>query len=386
MSTDPRHGMFILQGDRLIGLDETPYDSEGLLQRFLAQYPDLLAGHQIDPQVPRRWLLIDREVGIPDAPEGGGRWSLDHLFLDQDAVPTLVEVKRSTDTRIRREVVGQVLEYAANALAYLPVERIRGVFEAQCAKAGQEPAEVLAVFLGEGADGESYWDQVAENVRVRRLRLVFAADEIPPELERIVEYLNEQMRTTEVLAVELKQYRGGDLTTLVPRVLGRTSEAIATKQKWIPGAKWDWDRFATALGASSGIDAVRRARLLYDWGQARTDVWWGNGTRFGGFVPIYTDASGVRHQLFEVWTNGLIEIYFKYLGGKGPFVAPELRSELRERLVAIPGVEIPVSALGKLPNIQLASLDDAGTRRIAKTFDWVISTIAGGPHRRGRSG
>lgn len=37
---------------------------------------------------------------------------MDHLFVDQDAIPTLVEVKRSSDTRIRREVVGQLLEYS----------------------------------------------------------------------------------------------------------------------------------------------------------------------------------------------------------------------------------------------------------------------------------
>jgi hypothetical protein len=30
------------------------------------------------------------------ASERAGRWSLDHLFLDQDAIPTLVEVKRGT--------------------------------------------------------------------------------------------------------------------------------------------------------------------------------------------------------------------------------------------------------------------------------------------------
>jgi len=29
-------------------------------------------------------------------------WALDHLLLDQDAIPTLVEVKRSSDTRIRK--------------------------------------------------------------------------------------------------------------------------------------------------------------------------------------------------------------------------------------------------------------------------------------------
>jgi hypothetical protein len=38
--------------------------------------------------------------------------------LDQDAIPAIVEVKRSTDTRIRREVVGQMLDYAANSVVY----------------------------------------------------------------------------------------------------------------------------------------------------------------------------------------------------------------------------------------------------------------------------
>ncbi len=41
-----------------------------------------------------------------------------------------MEVKRSTDMRIRREVVGQMLDYAANALSYWRVETIRGHFEA----------------------------------------------------------------------------------------------------------------------------------------------------------------------------------------------------------------------------------------------------------------
>jgi hypothetical protein len=60
----------------------------------------------------------------------GNRWSVDHLFLDQDAIPTIVEVKRSSDTRIRREVVGQMLDYAANAVVYWAVEAIRAEFEA----------------------------------------------------------------------------------------------------------------------------------------------------------------------------------------------------------------------------------------------------------------
>jgi hypothetical protein len=107
-------GIFLLKGETLVEMREQMYDSEDLLQRWLAKYPDLLAGDQLAGS-PRRWLLVKREAGIPDRDAGGSRWSLDHLFIDQEAVPTLVEVKRN-DTRIRREVVGQMLDYAANGV------------------------------------------------------------------------------------------------------------------------------------------------------------------------------------------------------------------------------------------------------------------------------
>src|SRR4051812_9636789 len=108
---------------------EQPYEAEEVLQRLLADFPNLLAGDQDDQ--PRRWLLVQRELGIGDAQESPNRWAIDHLFLDQDGVPTLVEVKRSSDTRLRREVVGQLLDYAANASAFWGVEKLRTAFEAR---------------------------------------------------------------------------------------------------------------------------------------------------------------------------------------------------------------------------------------------------------------
>ncbi|MBS1252773.1 MAG: hypothetical protein MAG451_01815 [Anaerolineales bacterium] len=111
--------IYLLQEDgTLQSLSEQPYGSEDLLQMLLEKYPDLLAGDQIDESEPRRWLLVSREAGVPSEEDGYDQWSLDHLFLDQDGIPTLVEVKRSSDTRIRREVVGQMLDYAANAVVY----------------------------------------------------------------------------------------------------------------------------------------------------------------------------------------------------------------------------------------------------------------------------
>ena len=80
-------------------LTATDYVKEGELQEYLVRYPYLLPGDQIDPETPRRWLLVAREMGVPGDTDETGRWSLDHLFLDQDGIPTFVECKRATDTR-----------------------------------------------------------------------------------------------------------------------------------------------------------------------------------------------------------------------------------------------------------------------------------------------
>ena len=64
-------------------------------------------------------------------------------------------------------------------------------------------------------------ENVATNISARRMRLLFVADDIPDPLERVVEFLNAEMTNIEALAVEIKQFRGEQTQTLVPRVLGR---------------------------------------------------------------------------------------------------------------------------------------------------------------------
>ena len=72
-------------------------------------------------------------------------------------------------------------------------------------------------------DANEFWQRVETNLRAARLRLLFVADGIPDELTRVVEFMNEQMPGIEVLAVEIKQFRGAAGQTLVPRVIGRTA-------------------------------------------------------------------------------------------------------------------------------------------------------------------
>jgi len=265
----------IQQDNKLVPMSEHDYDSEDLLQTLLEEYPSVLAGDQIDAAAPRSWLLLKRELGVPKEEGGGIWWALDHLFLDQDAVPTLVEVKRSTDTRIRREVVGQMLDYAANAVVYWPIETIRAEFEAHRRARGVDPSEVISEFLA-GADEEEFWHRAKTNLQAGKIRIVFVADRIPSELRRIVEFLNGQMDPAQVLAVEIRQYVGGDLKTLVPRVIGLTAEADQKKSGTRASRPWDERSFMELLGEKHADD-IAVAKKILEWADTRSElqIWWG---------------------------------------------------------------------------------------------------------------
>ena len=368
--------IYLLKEDStLLAMEETTYDSENLLQKLLADHPDLLAGDQIDAEEPRRWLLVTREMAVPGEQDGAGRWSLDHLFLDQDAIPTLVEVKRSSDTRIRREVIGQMLDYAANAVAYLPVEEIKAKFESRCKDDGVVPEAELAEFLGEGQDASTFWQSVKTNLQAGRVRLLFIADEIPPELRRVVEFLNSQMDPAEVLAIEVKQFVGENLKTLVPRVLGQTEKALGRKivDRGEP-RKWNEASFFLDLSQRRGEQEAAVARRLLEWATKHNlRIWWGEGKKDGSFFPMYNNKFG-KNFLFSVWTYGSVELQFQHMK-KPPFAEEGKRKELAQRLSAI-GLSIPEETLKKRPTFGLSLLLEPGRLdKFLEAFDWMLTEI-----------
>lgn len=370
--------IYLLQPDgQLLAMSEQPYDSEALLQKLLVDYPDLLAGDQVDPETPRRWLLVSREMAVPSEEAGGGRWSLDHLFLDQDGVPTLVEVKRSSDSRIRREVVGQMLDYAANGVVYWPMERIRAAFEAACLPA--DAAETLRAFLGPDQDPEEFWARTKTNLQAGKIRLIFLADVIPPELRRVVEFLNRQMDPAEVLAVEIRQYVSGGMRSLVPRVLGHTSES--EQRKAAPARaerQWDEQSYFEHLASQVPPTQVEVARKLLEWARRNTTrVWWGKGQRAGSFVPV-AHHNGTDHQLFAVWSTGTVEVYFQWFATKPVFADEAKRLDLLARLNSIDTVNLGSDVITRRPNIPLADFVSPGAvDRLLSVFDWYISEIRG---------
>jgi len=341
-------GISLVQGERLVELTEEGFASEDFLQSLLATHPSLLAG-DLMAATPRRWLLISREASLPSEDEGPRRWSLDHLFVDQDAVPTLVEVKRSSDSRIRREVVGQMLDYAANAVVYWPVERLRATFEASD---GAE--ERLRDFLDPDVEPDAFWEQAGTNLKAGKVRLIFVADEIPPELRRIVEFLNTQMNPADVLAVEIKQYVGEGLRTLVPRVIGQTAEAQMRKGR-PEGRQWDEASFLDEIERRQGSAEAQVARQIVEWSRSHLPRFaWGKGASMGSFQPAL-DQGGHAYWPFFIWTYGRIEIQFQYMTGMPPFNEDAKRLEFLRRLNEVSGVQIPDDAIDRKSSLAIGT-------------------------------
>lgn len=225
----------IKDDDELVEMPEKKYTAEFDFQNLIGEYPDLIPGDQIDSENPRRWLHVGKEVSFPLV--GGVNIYLDHLFLDQDGIPTLVEIKRSEDNRLNREVTAQVIEYGVNLLLAMDVNGLKERVESN------DNAN-LDDFLNDNED--EFWKKVDENLKAENIRLLIVADEIPQRLQNVLEFVNRKMETVEILGVEIKQYTTEDIKTLVPRVIGQSIEA-QTKKSSIIEPRLNYETFFETL-------------------------------------------------------------------------------------------------------------------------------------------
>ena len=355
-------------------MSAAPYDSESLLQELLAKYPDLLAGDQIDTERPRRWLLVAREMSIPAEQDGSGRWSLDRLFIDQDAIPTLVEVKRSTDTRIRREVVGQMLDYAANGVAHWPVEEIITQFKLTCGRDGIDADDRLARFLGCDKPADDFWSGVQTNLQAGRIRMVFVADVIPDELRRVVDFLGRQMDPAKIVAVEIKQYRGEGLQTLVPRVVSQSIPPVKRTQRSSGPATISEKEFLDAYIKLLGEAALPSVMEFLSWAESaglrhefrRSDV-------RTEYRPALAWESMDLHP-FSLNGKGLLVFLMRQLVQFPPFNSMDNREELRHRLETIPTFAMMDGGMEGFPRIDTTQLENGPANpELRDTLAWMIN-------------
>lgn len=294
------------------------------LQAILLRNLDLLPGDQIDPANPRQWLLVKREMPVPDPNTGEDRWSIDFLLADQDGIPTFVECKRFMDTRARREVVGQVLEYVANGHFYWTKELMRDFAEAAAQETGRTLDDAVRSIAPGIETPDLFFERMQENLREAQVRIVFFMEESPMELRSLVDFLNKQMERSEVLLVEARQYRinGRDDRVVVPTLFGYTEQArqvkrtvtVNTAAERTERRKWDEATFFADAQSKLKTEQFRLVSQLYQ--QCLSDgckIRWGAGKANGSFIVC--EPALASKSCFSLTSSGHLCLSFASLKG-----------------------------------------------------------------------
>jgi len=191
------------------------YD-ERWLQNLIQRNPHIVPVDQIEP------ALTPLVPICMELPTGSG-WA-DNLLMTADGGIILVEAKLWRNPEARREVIGQVLDYAKDLAAWTYAELQHAVrvarkdsrlnlYDLVCGP--EAPPELEAAFA----------DAVSRNLRLGRVLLIIAGDGIQESAERLAEFLQRHLGLHFTLAmVEISLWRTplDGAVFIQPKVLTRT--------------------------------------------------------------------------------------------------------------------------------------------------------------------
>jgi len=180
------------------------------------------------------------------------------------------------------------------------------------------------------------------------------------------------MKATEVLGVELRQYHGKNLKTLVPGVIGMTSDAQKAKSQRPASRVWDEQSFLHEIQERVDGQTKDMAVRILDWARSKDlPIKWGRGGSVGTFYPVISTPEGTCN-LFGVSTEGKIEVTFSYL----LFSSDEQRAQLLQRLNRIPGVSFRESAVRSWGSFPMSALHDPDhLKQFFETFEWAVTHL-----------
>ena len=177
----------------------------------------------------------------------------DVVAVDRENGLTLVECKLASNREIRRETIGQVLDYASR-FSRVSVED----FDTQwIARTGP------SVFADEGESNE-LWTRLEKSLSSGEFRIVLAVDEINNDLRRIVEYLNHV--TSPSVAVTLVVYSrstDGNIEILSRQIFGEELAEAKSQRARDEGERWTRDQFLTWIDENEPAISTK-ARIILD--------------------------------------------------------------------------------------------------------------------------
>ncbi len=189
------------------------------LQRLIHLNPQCLPISEIDP-------LFANPIPICMELSASPAGQIDNFMVTASGLPVLVECKLWKNPEARREVVGQILDYA-KVLSRWTASDLQREASKQLKREGNTLLELVRA-AGHDVDEMAFNDALSLNLRRGRFLLLIVGDGIREGVEAIAEYLQNHSGLHFTLGlVELPIYampNGGRL--IVPRILAKTERII----------------------------------------------------------------------------------------------------------------------------------------------------------------
>ena len=274
---------------------------EKSLQDLLIDFPELIPSDYINPEEPPIFVVVRSEAGVTAG-------SMDILLLDQYAVPTVVETKLIDNREIRRSVLAQGIEYLSHLQTEWSGDRFLEEAKEYWAKKEKAFEQLVQEKWGKEFDS-LYLSQLQSNIDTANMRLIIAADSIPSELRKMIEFLNNTSKF-EILGLEVALYsdeKDPENKYLIPTLLGASEQARG--RKIITRSQWSKARFFEVVEESLLPEIKEKINNLYNFAKELTDRKpdWGTGKETGSFT-VKLDIDNHLYSILSVYTDGNISI------------------------------------------------------------------------------
>jgi len=308
--------------------------NEDWIQRLIHNQPGILPIGEIEP-VFSPPIAIGREISTKAG-------YIDNLLISPDGYLTIIETKLWRNPEARREVVGQIIDYAKELSkwtfssldsAVVAFNRLYNNNDNGLLETVREYAELNK------SDEQFFIDNISKNLKRGRFLLLIVGDGIRESVEEMVEYLSQSPQYHFTLAlIELQVFRFGDEDNqliVIPQVVTRTREitrAIVKIEGSYPtdltvnvetdiGADSEYqknntqsrhtitaeDFFEQLFQKTDGETVEFAKQIIKDVQEVGCHIDWNTGS-FG--VKFFDPkGSGIKIPLFNVDRNGLV-----YLG------------------------------------------------------------------------
>lgn len=202
-----------------ISLNKATFNEEWL-QNALEQAPSILPTAEIAP-IFAPLVCIAREVRLKTDDNNSGR--IDNLYISKHGHLVIVETKLWNNPEARREVVGQILDYAKEVKEW-DYDKLNAIYR-DYHKTKQNLFDAMVAGGHQAPESEAdFIDTVNQNIRKAQFLLMIVGDGIRSGVEKIADYMNANPDMHHRLALcELEVYDLGDGRRLiVPQLTTKT--------------------------------------------------------------------------------------------------------------------------------------------------------------------